>query len=287
MDGKAVAEKIKTEIRRDVAATGRAIGLAAILVGDDPASEVYVNAKERDCESVGMISHGLRLPANTTQETLHHHIDVLNANPDVHGIIVQMPLPDHLDADAAQLRISPAKDVDGLHPFNQGQLMRCMPGLYPATPTGILALLREYRVPLYGKEAVVVGRSVLVGRPTTMLLGGFGQDMVVMNYHRHAKQLAEVTRRADVVVMAAGKPGLLTADMVKPGAAVIDVGITRGEDGKLHGDADFEAVKDVAGWITPVPGGVGPMTRAMLLANTYAAATAQMDHAEPRVGVRG
>ena len=163
--------------------------------------------------------------------------------------------------------------------------MRCMPGLYPETPTGVLALLREYKVPLYGKEAVIVGRSVLVGRPTTMILGGFGEDMVVTNYHRHGDKLAEFTRRADVVVMAAGKPGLLTADMVKPGAAVIDVGITRGEDGKLHGDADFDAVKEVAGWITPVPGGVGPMTRAMLLANTYAAATSQLTGAGTEPGL--
>lgn len=285
MDGKAVAEKIKADVKRDVAAFGKPIGLAAILVGDDPASQVYVRAKERDCESVGMVSHGLRLPADTTQEELHAHIDELNADPEVHGIIVQMPLPKHLDSDEAQLHIDPAKDVDGLHPYNQGQLMRCMPGLYPATPTGVLALLREYKVPLYGKEAVIVGRSVLVGRPTTMILGGFGEDMIVTNYHRHGDKLADFTRRADVIVMAAGKPGLLKADMVKPGAAIIDVGITRGEDGKLHGDTDYENVKEVAGWITPVPGGVGPMTRAMLLANTYAAATSQLTGAGTKPGL--
>ena len=276
IDGKAVAAAEREAIAREVAGLadrGIVPGLAAVLVGDDPASHVYVGMKEKDCAAVGMTSHGVRLPADVSQEELHAEIDRLNAAEDVHGIIVQMPLPGHLDEVAAQDRIAPHKDVDGLHPHSQGQLMRGVPTFVPATPLGCQVLLEHYDIPLSGADVVVVGRSTLVGRPLMMLLSRKGVDATVTGCHSRTADLAAHTRNADVVIMAVGVPRMLTADMVRPGAAVIDVGITRGEDGKLVGDVDYEPVAEVAGWITPVPGGVGPMTRAMLLRNTLAAAT--------------
>ena len=281
IDGKAIAAAERERISREVAALaaeGIVPGLAAILVGDDPASEVYVRGKERDCEAVGMRSLGARLPAYTTQAELHAEIDRLNADPAVSGIIVQMPLPGHLDPIAAQERIDPAKDVDGLHPVSAGRLLRGDPLFVPATPLGCQVLLREADVPIAGAHVVIVGRSQLVGRPLAMLLSRKAPDAnaTVTLCHTGTKDLAEHTRRADIVVVAAGAPRSLTADMVKPGATVLDVGITRGEDGKLVGDVDFDAVAEVAGAITPVPGGVGPMTRAMLLHNTLLAARHQM-----------
>ncbi|WP_108667842.1 bifunctional 5,10-methylenetetrahydrofolate dehydrogenase/5,10-methenyltetrahydrofolate cyclohydrolase [Euzebya rosea] len=278
IDGKAVAaaqrDRIATEVA-DLTAAGVQPGLAAVLVGDDPASHVYVGMKEKDCAAVGMRSLGARLPADVGQEALHAEIDRLNEDPAVHGIIVQMPLPDHLDEVAAQDRIAPEKDVDGLHPHSQGQLMRGVPTYVPATPLGCQVLLEHYDIPLSGANVVIVGRSTLVGRPLAMLLSRKGVDATVTCCHSRTKDLAAHTRAADIVIMAVGVARMLTADMVREGAVVIDVGITRGEDGKLVGDVDYEAVAEVAGWITPVPGGVGPMTRAMLLENTLRAARTQ------------
>jgi methylenetetrahydrofolate dehydrogenase (NADP+) / methenyltetrahydrofolate cyclohydrolase len=278
IDGNATAAEERGRIAAEVvelAAKGIVPGLAAILVGDDPASQVYVNGKERDCQAVGMRSLGARLPAGITQDELHAEIDRLNADPEVSGIIVQMPLPDHLDAIAVQERIDPDKDVDGLHPMNGGRLLRGDPLFVPATPLGVQLLLTRYEIPLAGADVVIVGRSQLVGRPLAALLSLRGTNATVTVCHTGTRDLAAHTRRADVVVVAAGVPRTLTADMVRPGAAVIDVGINRGPDGKLVGDVDFGAVVEVASAITPVPGGVGPMTRAMLLHNTLLAARHQ------------
>ena len=278
IDGKAVAARVRERVAAegaDLASRGVVPGLAAVLVGDDPASEVYVNGKERDCVAVGMTNHGVRLPADTTEATLLAEIDRLNADPAVSGIIVQMPLPDHLDPIVAQERVDPAKDVDGLHPVSGGRLLRGDPHLVPATPLGCKELLDATGVALRGAHVVVVGRSQLVGRPLSVLLSLKGVDATVTVCHSRTPDLGAMTRQADVVVMAIGAPGTLTGDMVKPGAVVLDVGISRGADGKLHGDVDFDSVAEVAEAITPVPGGVGPMTRAMLLHNTLLAARAQ------------
>lgn len=277
IDGKVVAaaerERVATEVA-ELAEKGIHPGLAAVLVGDDPASHVYVGMKERDCEQVGITSLGARLPADTTQEALSTEIDRLNADPAVSGIIVQMPLPDQLDAVAAQERIDPAKDVDGLGPAAMGRLLRGDPLFVPATPLGCAVLLEAHDIPVAGSHVVIVGRSQLVGRPLANLLTIKGRDATVTICHSRTRDLAEHTRRADIVVMAIGRPRTLTADMVKPGATVLDVGITRTDDG-LVGDVDHDAVAEVAGALTPVPGGVGPMTRAMLLRNTLTAARLQ------------
>jgi methylenetetrahydrofolate dehydrogenase (NADP+)/methenyltetrahydrofolate cyclohydrolase len=278
IDGKAIAAEERARIAAEVtelAAKGIVPGLAAVLVGDDPASQVYVNGKERDCQAVGMRSLGARLPAGIVQGELHAEIDRLNADPQVSGVIVQMPLPDHLDATAAQERIDPDKDVDGLHPMNAGRLLRGDPLFVPATPLGVQVLLTRSGIPVAGADVVIVGRSQLVGRPLAALLSLRGTNATVTMCHTGTRDLAAHTRRADIVVVAAGAPGTLTADMVRPGATVIDVGISQGPDGRLVGDADFDAVAKVAGAMTPVPGGVGPMTRAMLLQNTLLAARYQ------------
>jgi methylenetetrahydrofolate dehydrogenase (NADP+)/methenyltetrahydrofolate cyclohydrolase len=248
--------------------------LAAVLVGDDPASHVYVRQKERMSEQVGVRSLGARLPADVTQDDLHAEIDRLNADPAVSGIIVQMPLPPQLDAVSAQERVDPRKDVDCLHPENGGRLLRGDPRFIPATPLGCQVLLRRSGIKIEGAHVVIIGRSQLVGRPLAVLLSGRdeGANATVTVCHTRTRNVAEHTRVADIVVVAAGVPRTLTADMVKPGATVIDVGINRREDGKLEGDVDFERVAQVAGAITPVPGGVGPMTVAMLLHNTLRAA---------------
>ena len=280
IDGKATAaaqrERVAVEVK-ELANRGVVPGLAAVLVGDDPASQVYVNGKERDCQAVGMQSLGARLPADISQEELVAEVDRLNADPAVSGIIVQMPLPDHLDAVAAQERIDPIKDVDGLHPVNAGRLLRGDPFLVPATPLGCQVLLTTYDVPVVGANVVIIGRSQLVGRPLAMLLSlkAQGANATVTMCHTGTKHVGDHTRNADIVVVATGVPHTLTADMVKPGATVIDVGINRAEDGSLFGDVDYDDVAEVAGAITPVPGGVGPMTRAMLLHNTLLAAKAQ------------
>jgi len=276
IDGKATAARERERIAGEVAelaARGRTPGLAALLVGDDPASHVYVDGKERDCAKVGIASFGSRMPTETTQDALHDEIDRLNADPAVSGIIVQMPLPDHLDTIAAQERIDPRKDVDGLHPVNMGRLLRGDPRYVPATPLGCRVLLETHGIDVAGADVVIIGRSQLVGRPLANLLSvrGPGGNATVTLCHTRTRDLAAHTRAADIVVVAAGVPGILTKDMVKPGAVVLDVGINRAEDGSLYGDV-AEDVGEVAGWRSPVPGGVGPMTRTMLLENTVRAA---------------
>jgi methylenetetrahydrofolate dehydrogenase (NADP+) / methenyltetrahydrofolate cyclohydrolase len=277
IDGKAIAAAERERIAEQTAQLERrgvVPGLAAVLVGDDPASHVYVRQKERMSQQVGMRSLGARLPAGVTQDELHAEIDQLNADPAVSGIIVQMPLPPHLDAVTAQERVDPRKDVDCLHPENSGRLLRGDPRFVPATPLGCQVLLRRSGITLDGAHVVIIGRSQLVGRPLAVLLSarGEGANATVTVCHTGTRDVAAHTRMADIVVVAAGVPRTLTADMIRPGATVIDVGINRRDDGKLEGDVDFEPVAEVAGAITPVPGGVGPMTVAMLLHNTLHAA---------------
>ena len=272
LDGKVLSAEIKEKVARRVAAMkeqGVIPGLAVILVGNDPASEIYVRNKGKGCEDTGMLSRTIRMDENTTQEALEEEIEKLNRDPAIHGILVQLPLPDHLDEQAALARILPEKDVDGFHLVNAGHLMTGTEGVVPCTPKGALYMIRSAGIDLSGKEAVVIGRSNIVGKPMAMLL--LQQNCTVTLCHSRTRDLAEHTRRADILVAAVGKAGFVTADMVKPGAVVIDVGINR-VDGKVCGDVDFEGVKEIAGWITPVPGGVGRMTIAMLLANTADAA---------------
>lgn len=278
IDGKATAARERERIAGEVAELadrGVVPGLSAVLVGDDPASHVYVRAKGRACESVGMRSANVLLPADVSQDQLHAEIDRLNADDGVSGIIVQLPLPAHLDPVTAQERTDPAKDVDGLHPVSAGRLLRGDPLFVPATPLGCKVLLEVHDVALAGADVVIVGRSQLVGRPLAMLLSLRGANATVTMCHTGTRDLAAHTVRADIVVVATGVPHTLTRDMVRPGAVVIDVGINRAEDGSLYGDADFDDLVDVAGAITPVPGGVGPMTVAMLLDNTLRAARHQ------------
>ncbi len=276
IDGTAVARRVREEVGRGVealvAAGGVAPGLATVLIGDDPASEVYVRNKRRLSVGAGMQDLHRHLPADADQATVAALVDELAADPAVSGILLQLPLPPHLDSDALIARIPATKDVDGLTTANAGLLAQGRPGLRPCTPAGVMALLDEYEVPLSGAEAVVVGRSVLVGKPMAQLL--LARNATVTVCHSRTRDLPEVCRRADVLVVAAGIPGLVGGDAIRPGATVIDVGIHRGEDG-LRGDVDAAAVAEVAGALTPVPGGVGPMTIAMLLANTLTAARAQ------------
>ena len=272
LDGKVLSAEIKEKVARRVAAMkeqGVIPGLAVILVGNDPASEIYVRNKGKGCEDTGMLSRTIRMDENTTQEALEEEIEKLNRDPAIHGILVQLPLPDHLDEQAALARILPEKDVDGFHLVNAGHLMTGTEGVVPCTPKGALYMIRSAGIDLSGKEAVVIGRSNIVGKPMAMLL--LQQNCTVTLCHSRTRDLAEHTRRADILVAAVGKAGFVTADMVKPGAVVIDVGINR-VNGKVCGDVDYEGVKEIAGWITPVPGGVGRMTIAMLLANTADAA---------------
>ena len=247
-------------------------GLGTVLVGDDPGSRAYVNGKHRDCAQVGIASIRRDLPADATQAQVEAVVDELNADPACTGYIVQLPLPAGLDAHAVLNRMDPAKDADGLHPVNLGKLVLGEPGPLPCTPRGIAELLRHYGVPIAGADVTVVGRGITVGRALGLLLTRRTENATVTLCHTGTKDLAAHTRTADIVVVAAGRPGLLTADMVKPGAAVVDVGITRTDAG-LVGDVAAD-VADVAGWLAPMPGGVGPMTRAMLLANVVEAAEA-------------
>jgi methylenetetrahydrofolate dehydrogenase (NADP+)/methenyltetrahydrofolate cyclohydrolase len=276
IDGTAVARKVREDVARGVekllADGGVAPGLATVLIGDDPASEVYVRNKRRLCVAAGMQDLHRHLPGDVDQASVAGLIDELAADPAVSGILLQLPTPKHLDSDALIARIPAEKDVDGLTTANAGLLAQGRPGLRPCTPAGVMTLLDEYDVPLSGAEAVVVGRSVLVGKPMAQLL--LARNATVTICHSRTRDLAEVCRRADVLVVAVGIPRLVGGDAVKPGATVIDVGIHRGENG-LHGDVDFDAVAEVAGALTPVPGGVGPMTIAMLLANTLTAARVQ------------
>jgi methylenetetrahydrofolate dehydrogenase (NADP+) / methenyltetrahydrofolate cyclohydrolase len=267
MDGKALAERARAEIAEEVAALGR-VGLATVLVGDDPASDVYVRGKHRAAGEVGIESRDVRLPATTSIDELLARIAELNADDAVDGLLVQLPLPPGIDEARVIAAISPAKDVDGLHPSNAGRLLAGAPTFVGATPLGVMALLAEYGVELRGARAVVVGRSEIVGKPTALLL--LAEHATVTICHSRTRELAAHVREADVVVAAVGVPGLVRPEMVKPGAAVIDVGITRTEGGLL-GDV-APAVSEVAGLLTPVPGGVGPMTVAMLLRNAVLAA---------------
>lgn len=279
LDGKILSEEIRNRVRERVESLkqrGVTPGLAVILVGDDPASEIYVRNKGKGCEETGMLSRTVRMGAETTQEELESAIDQLNRDAEIHGILVQLPLPRHLDEQAALAKILPEKDVDGFHLVNAGHLMTGTEGVVPCTPKGALYMIRSTGVELSGKEAVVIGRSNIVGKPMAMLL--MRENCTVTVCHSRTADLASHTRRADILVAAVGKAGFVTADMVKPGAIVIDVGINR-VDGKVRGDVDFEHVKDVAGWITPVPGGVGKMTIAMLLSNTVDAAERTLDRA--------
>ena len=273
LDGKVMSEELRARIAERVAALkakGVTPGLAVILVGEDPASQIYVRNKEKGCEEVGMYSVAIRLPAETTQEELENHIRALNEDENIHGILVQLPLPKHLDEAAALAVIVPEKDVDGFHVQNAGKLLNGLPGVVACTPKGAMEMIRRTGVDLSGKEAVVVGRSNIVGKPMAMLL--LQQNCTVTMCHSRTADLAAHTRNADVLVAAVGKAKFITADMVKPGAIVIDVGINRNAEGKVVGDVDFDAVKEVAGFITPVPGGVGRMTITMLLENTVEAA---------------
>jgi methylenetetrahydrofolate dehydrogenase (NADP+) / methenyltetrahydrofolate cyclohydrolase len=275
LDGKALAQKLEAELAAQVTAQqlqrGRPPGLAVLMVGDNPASAAYVRNKERACAAVGFASYGQHLPADTSQRQLEQIIDTLNQDPRVDGILIQLPLPHHLDAVALLNKILPEKDVDGLHPVNLGRLVRGEPGLRSCTPAGVMRLLQEYEISPRGKHVVVVGRSILVGKPQALMM--LEADATVAIAHAKTPDLAAITQMADILVSAVGRPNLITAAMVKPGAVVMDVGINRITDvttgkARLVGDVDFAAVQSVASFITPVPGGVGPMTVAMLLQNT-------------------
>lgn len=274
LDGKALAEKIQDRLKVEIAELqpdqGRAPGLAVLMVGDNPASAAYVRNKERACERLGMVSFGQHLPATATQAELTAIIHQLNADPNVDGILVQLPLPDGLDGNALLLEIDPDKDADGLHPANLGRLVRGEPCLRSCTPAGVMEILRDGGIDPAGKKAVVVGRSILVGKPIALML--LEANATVTIAHSRTPDLAAVCREADILVAAVGRPLMIGPDYIKPGATVIDVGINRITDqtgkSKLVGDVDFDRLLDVAGAITPVPGGVGPMTVTMLLANT-------------------
>ncbi len=272
LDGKLMSEKLRENISHRVELLrekGLIPGLAVILVGNDPASEIYVRNKGNGCRETGMYSETIKLEAETSQEKLENEIERLNKDDRIHGILVQLPLPKHLDENAALAKILPEKDVDGFHLLNAGHMMTGTDGVIACTPKGALHMIKSTGIDLTGKEAVVIGRSNIVGKPMAMLL--LRENCTVTICHSKTKELAEHTKRADILVAAVGKAGFVTAEMVKPGAIVIDVGINR-VNGKVRGDVDFESVKDIAGWITPVPGGVGKMTITMLLENTLEAA---------------
>ena len=272
MDGRSVAGRLKEEIARETLLLnqkGIAPHLAVVLVGENAASQVYVRNKENACKKAGIRSTVLRLPETCAQDELENAVRTLNADDSVHGILVQLPLPAHLDEAAVLRLIDPDKDVDGFHAMNSGRLMNGQRGFVPCTPLGVMRMLEAYDIPVRGKHAVVIGRSNIVGKPMAMLL--LAADATVTICHSRTENLAQITRQADILVAAVGRPRFVTADMVKPGAAVIDVGINR-VDGVIVGDVDFDGVSEVAGYLTPVPGGVGQMTIAMLLANTLDAA---------------
>ncbi len=282
LDGKALAGEIRAGLARTVAAHRaaglRAPGLAVVLVGDDPASAVYVRNKRRACLEVGISARDLDRPAATSQTALEALVDELNADPEVDGILIQMPLPAHLDAQALLDRIDPSKDVDGFHPVNAGRLLQGVRGLAPCTPLGIMALLDQAQIPIEGKRAVVIGRSNIVGKPMALML--LARNATVTICHSRTPDLAGTVREGDIVVAAVGRAELVRGDWIKPGAAVIDVGMNRDASGKLVGDVAFLEASRVAAAITPVPGGVGPMTIAMLLSNILASY-------ERRVGLPG
>lgn len=279
LDGKIMSAELKAQIAertQKMKEKGIVPGLAVILVGNDQASEIYVRNKQKGCEEVGFYSRTIRMEQNISQRELEDEIDRLNQDPRIHGILVQLPLPAHLDEQSALARILPEKDVDGFHLINAGRLLSGLPGVTACTPKGALYMIKHTGLDLSGKEAVVVGRSNIVGKPMAMLL--LQENCTVTICHSRTQNLKEHTLNADILVVAVGKPGIITDDMVKPGAVVIDVGINR-VDGKVCGDVDFESVSQKAGWITPVPGGVGRMTIAMLLSNTADAAERAESHA--------
>lgn len=273
IDGAAMAKQVlieqKTRVDRLVR-EGRPPGLAVVLVGDDPASAVYVRSKERACRDAGVITFDTRLPVTTTEAELLQKVDALNCDPQVHGILMQLPLPGHINTVAVLQRIARDKDVDGFTWRNLGALLDGHPGLAPCTPSGCMLMLERSGVPIAGRHAVVIGRSSIVGKPAALML--LERNATVTVCHSRTTDLAAVTRQADILICATGRPRMVTTGMVKPGAAVVDVGINRTADGKLCGDVDFAAVRECAGWITPVPGGVGPMTVAMVIANVITAA---------------
>lgn len=270
IDGKALAAKVKDQVREEAAALPRKPGLAVVLVGDNPASQVYVRGKEKDCAECGIESFEHRLPAETAQGDLLALIRQLNADPAVDGILVQLPLPGHLDEEQVINAIVPDKDVDCFHPYNVGRMVIGEPVFLPCTPAGVMEMLREYDIPIRGRRCVVLGRSNIVGKPMAMLLTQ--SDGTVTVCHSRTENLKEITREADILIAAVGRTKFVTADMVKDGAVVIDVAMNRDENGKLCGDVDFTAVEQRASYITPVPGGVGPMTRALLMRNILTAA---------------
>ena len=280
IDGKRISAEIRVELAEKTkafeAAYGTVPGLAVIIVGEDPASRVYVRNKHKACAEVGFYSEVHELPADSTQEQVIALIDQLNNQENIHGILVQLPLPKHLDEQTILLRIKPEKDVDAFHPYNVGKIMIGDYNVLPCTPAGVMQLLSRSGVSAAGKHCVVIGRSNIVGKPMAMLL--LHDNGTVTICHSRTPDLKAQTLQADILVAAVGRPGFVTADMVKPGAVVIDVGINRGADGKLCGDVDFEPVSEVASMITPVPGGVGPMTITMLLQNTLTAAEAALNN---------
>lgn len=277
IDGKKVSAQVKEEVRKQTLELketyGIAPGLAVVIVGDDPASRVYVNNKKKACEVVGFNSEEYALPASTTQEELLELVNTLNNKEDINGILVQLPLPEHLDDKAVIEAINPQKDVDAFHAVNVGKIMLGEYDFLPCTPSGVMEMLHAYDIPVSGKNCVVIGRSNIVGKPMAMLL--LHENGTVTICHSRTKNLAEICRGADILVAAVGKPKFVTADMVKEGAVVIDVGMDRDENGKLCGDVDFESVKDKCSYITPVPGGVGPMTISTLMKNTLKACKIQ------------
>lgn len=277
IDGKKVSAQVKEEVRKQTLELkethGITPGLAVVIVGDDPASRVYVNNKKKACEVVGFNSEEYALPASTTQEELLELVNTLNNKEDINGILVQLPLPEHLDDKAVIEAINPQKDVDAFHAVNVGKIMLGEYDFLPCTPSGVMEMLHAYDIPVSGKNCVVIGRSNIVGKPMAMLL--LHENGTVTICHSRTKNLAEICRGADILVAAVGKPKFVTADMVKEGAVVIDVGMDRDENGKLCGDVDFENVKDKCSYITPVPGGVGPMTISTLMKNTLKACKIQ------------
>jgi methylenetetrahydrofolate dehydrogenase (NADP+) / methenyltetrahydrofolate cyclohydrolase len=273
IDGIAVSKVVRENLAGQVAALtaqGRQPGLAVVIVGDNPASRVYVRNKVKACGEIGMHSVLIEYPADATQAEVLARVAALNADPKIHGILVQLPLPAQFDAQHVLESIAPEKDVDGFHVANAGALATGLPGFWPCTPHGVMVMLDHYQLPIAGREAVVIGRSNIVGKPQALML--LARDATVTICTSKTRDLASHTRRADILVVATGRPKMVGGDMVKPGAVVIDVGINRLPDGKLCGDVDYDSAKEVAGWITPVPGGVGPMTITMLLANTVKAA---------------
>ncbi|MDE7230574.1 MAG: bifunctional methylenetetrahydrofolate dehydrogenase/methenyltetrahydrofolate cyclohydrolase FolD [Oscillospiraceae bacterium] len=269
IDGKAISAAVKEQVRAEVERDKLNVGLAVVIVGDDPASRVYVNNKKKACELCGIKSFEYALPAETSEKELLELVDTLNADKNVNGILVQLPLPKHLDEKKVIERISPLKDVDAFHESNVGKIMIGNYAFLPCTPAGCMELIHSTGVEVAGKDCVVIGRSNIVGKPMAMLL--LHENGTVTICHSKTKNLAEVCSRADILIAAVGRPNFVTADMVKPGAVVIDVGINRLDTGKLCGDVKFDEVSEKAGWITPVPGGVGPMTIAMLMRNTVTA----------------